>query len=74
MTKATANPISAMMDKAVQDALGAKEVEILKLRSIVAVQGAEIQRLRASLAEHAEKEPELPLAKAKEGEHNGAHH
>lgn len=67
--------LNQAVEKAVQDELGANRVEMIKLRAIMASQGAEIARLKAEIAKLKETEPELPLAAAKhEGTTNGAHH
>lgn len=67
--------LNQAVEKAVQDEIGANRVELIKLRAIMASQGAEIARLKAEIAKLKETEPELPLSAAKhEGATNGAHH
>lgn len=68
--------INEIVEKCIREELGAKTLEIIKLRAINSGQAAEIQRLLAELRMATEKGPELPLMKpAKtEGATNGAKH
>lgn len=66
--------INAIVEKAVQAELGAKDMEIIKLRAVVAGQAAEIKRLMAEIAAIKGAAPELPLPADREGASNGAHH
>lgn len=66
--------INAVVEKAVQAELGAKDMEIIKLRAMLSGQAAEIKRLMAEVAELKGVAPELPLRSEKGNGHAGAQH
>lgn len=75
MTKTAQISAASALDKTVQEALGALQFEVAKLRAANMVQALEIARLKEALHEATTpaKEPELPLPKAPEPV-NGSRH